>query len=297
MRVAPWLSLVKFGHSVFALPFALTSAWLAAGGVPSPRVLLLVVLCAVAARTAAMGFNRLIDRRLDAENPRTSNRELPSGVLGPGPVLALVVLASVVFVAGAFALNPLAGKLSFPVLFVLLAYSAVKRFSWLAHAVLGLCLALAPLGAWVAVTGDLEGDLFVPLLLAAGVLAWVAGFDLIYACQDAEFDRARGLHSIPARFGIPAALWVSSLAHAATVGLLVLVGLRAELGPAYWLALAVAALLLLWQHRLVSADDLSRVDMAFFTLNGWVSIGLFLGTAVDLALGAGSGGPAGGGGG
>ena len=162
MRLAPWFSLVRFSHSVFALPFALMAAWLAAGGMPALPVLGLIVLCAVAARTAAMGFNRLVDRRIDGLNPRTAGRELPAGTLRPAGVALLVLLSSAVFVAGAFALNPLAGRLSFAVLAVLLGYSFVKRFSWLAHAVLGLCLGLAPLGAWLAVTGDLEGDLWLP---------------------------------------------------------------------------------------------------------------------------------------
>ncbi len=282
--LATWFSLVKFSHSVFALPFAFIGAWLGAGGVPPALTFLWIVVCAVAARTAAMAFNRLVDRRIDRLNPRTAARELPAGVLRPGAVLALVVVSSVVFVAGAFALNPLCGKLAFPVLFVLLFYSTVKRFSWLAHAVLGLCLAIAPLGAWLAVTGSFEGDLAVPLLLAGAVLTWVAGFDLIYACQDADVDRAHGLHSIPARFGVPAALKASSLLHVGTVTLLIAVAWRAELGGPFVAVVVLAAGLLAWQHRLVRPDDLSRVDMAFFTLNGWVSIALFLGTALDLAL-------------
>ncbi|MEM7308630.1 MAG: UbiA-like polyprenyltransferase [Planctomycetota bacterium] len=285
--VRDWLSLVRFSHSIFALPFALASAWLAQGGVPELRVLFWVVVCAVAARTAAMAFNRLVDRRLDAANPRTRGRELPSGVLAPSAVGLLVVVSSAAFIAGAFALNPLCGKLALPVLVVLLGYSLVKRFSWLAHAVLGLSLALAPLGAWVAVTGSLAGDLRPPLLLAAAVLLWVFGFDLIYACQDAEHDRGAGLHSIPARFGVPAALAASSLAHAATTVLLVLLGLSAGLGLPYWLVLGVAAALLAWQHRIVAPDDFSRVDLAFFTLNGWVGIALFFGVAVDLFLAGG----------
>lgn len=284
--VGTWLSLVKFSHSVFALPFALASAWLAAGGVPAGRVLGWIVVCAVAARTAAMAFNRLVDRRLDAANPRTAGRELPAGKLHPAAVATLVVASAAVFVAGAFALNPLCGLLSFPVLAVLLGYSLVKRWSWLAHGVLGLSLGLAPLGAWVAVRGDLEGDLVPPLLLAAAVLAWVAGFDLIYACQDAEHDRGAGLHSVPARFGIARALLASSALHVITVALLAAFGLRAELGLAYWVVLGIAAVLLAWQHRIVAPDDFSRVDMAFFTLNGWVGVALFAGLAVDLAWGA-----------
>lgn len=282
------LRLVKFSHSIFALPFALASAWLAGGGPPSPRVLGLVVVCAVAARTAAMGFNRLVDRHIDAANPRTAGRELPAGVLTARSVVLLVAISSTIFVGGAFALNPLAGWLSFPVLLCLLGYSYAKRFTWLVHAFLGLCLGLAPLGAWVAVRGNLDGDLAPPLLLAAAVLFWVAGFDLIYACQDAEFDRDRGLFSIPARFGVAGALRISSLLHVLTVGLLFGLGLRSELGVAYWIVLAVAAALLVWEHSLVRPDDLSRVNVAFFTLNGWVGLALFLGVAIDLGGGGAS---------
>ena len=285
--LAPWFSLVKFSHSVFALPFALTSAWLAADGMPEPRVFLLIVLCAVSARTAAMGFNRLVDRDVDRLNPRTAGRELPSGVLRPQAVGVLVAISSVLFVALAFVLNPLCGWLSFPVLFVLLFYSSVKRFHWSAHLVLGLALGLAPLGAWLAVRGDFRGDLLVPISLALAVLTWVAGFDLIYACQDVDFDRQSRLHSIPERFGVARALVASIGMHVATVALLAFVGVRAELGLVFWIAFLAAAVLLAWQHTLVSADDLSRVDMAFFTLNGWVAVGLFVGTAVDLAAGVG----------
>jgi 4-hydroxybenzoate polyprenyltransferase len=163
----------------------------------------------------------------------------------------------------------------------------MKRVSWLSHAVLGLALGLAPLGAWLAVTGSFTGDLAPPLLLAAAVVVWVGGFDLIYACQDAEHDRRAGLRSVPARFGVAGALAASSAAHAVTVALLVAFGLRAELGLAWWIVLAVAAALLVWQHRMVKPDDLSRVDVAFFTLNGWVGVALFLGLAVDVSLGGG----------
>jgi len=276
-----WFSLVRFSHSAFALPFALMGAWLGAGGAPEPRVLVLVLFSLVAARTAAMAFNRLLDRDIDAANPRTRGRELPRGALAPGAVLVSVLLSSGLFVASAFLLNPLAGKLSLPVLLVLLAYSGIKRIHWASHAVLGLGLALAPLGAWVAVRGDLAGDLRPPLLLAAGVLTWMAGFDLIYACQDADFDRRIGLHSVPARFGVPAALRASSLSHVLTLVLLAAFASVADLGWVFWTALGVAAVLLVWQHAIVSTDDLSRVDLAFFTLNGWVGVGLFLGLVLD----------------
>ena len=287
-RLKTWLQLVRFSHSIFALPFALAAAWLASDGIPDTRILLLVVLAAVAARTAALAFNRLADRHLDAANQRTADRELPAGKLSPRAVLVLVLFSSTIFVATAFALNRLCGLLAGPVLVVLLGYSLVKRVSWLAHAVLGLSLALAPLGAWLAVTGSFEGDLAQPLFLAGAVLTWVFGFDLIYACQDAEHDRSAGLFSIPARFGIAGALTSSAAAHVLTVILLLCFGLRAELGPAYWSVLAVATVLLLWQHRIVAPDDLTRVNVAFFALNGWVGIALFLGVAIDLHLAGGT---------
>ena len=280
----PYLRLVAFQHSIFALPFALQGAWLAARGAPSGRTLLLVVVCAVAARTAAMAFNRLVDAGVDARNPRTRERELPAGVLSAPQVGALVALSSALFVAAAWGLNPLCGQLSFAVLALLLGYSFTKRFTVLSHAVLGLALGMAPPAAWLAVRGDLQGELSVPLLLAAAVVTWVAGFDLIYACQDTAFDRAAGLHSVPARFGVAAALRLSRALHVATVLLLVAVWSRADLSWLYLGAIAVAAALLVWEHRLVSPEDLSRVDMAFFTLNGWVGVGLFAGLALDLAL-------------
>jgi len=278
------LSLVKFSHSVFALPFALMGAWLAAGGPPEPRVLALIVAAAVAARTAAMAFNRVVDRDIDALNPRTASREIPSGRLGLGYAKALTAGSIAMFVTVAFALNPLAGWLSFPVLAVLLGYSFVKRFSAAVHFVLGLALGLAPLGAWIAVRGNFDGDLVPILTLFVTVWTWVAGFDLIYACQDADFDRGRGLHSVPAKIGIANSLWLSRILHVVTVGTLVFLGARTDLGLVWWLAAGAAAALLAWEQSLVRADDLSRVNVAFFTVNGWVGIALFVGLAVDMAV-------------
>lgn len=279
-----WLALVKFSHSIFALPFALQGAWLAAGGRPAWRTLGLVILCAVAARSAAMAFNRLVDRRLDAANPRTQGRELPAGILSVASVVILTIASSGVFILGAFLLGPLPGKLCVPVLLVLLGYSLVKRFSWAAHLVLGLALGLAPLGAWIAVRGTLEGDLIPVLLLAGAVLSWVTGFDLIYACQDAGHDRGAGLHSVPARFGEGRALLASRVLHGITVLCLSGMAWRAELGAIYWTAILVSAMLLVYEQSLVSPEDLSRVDMAFFTLNGWVGVALFLGLVLDMGL-------------
>lgn len=281
--LARYLSLVRFSHSVFALPFALQGAWMAARGAPRLATLGWIVLCAVAARTSAMAFNRLVDRAIDARNPRTRGRELPSGALSPRSAALLVLVSATVFVGGAFALNPLCGWLSFPVLGVLLGYSYVKRFSFLAHAVLGLALALAPLGAWLAVRGEIAGDLAPVLALALGVLAWVTGFDLIYACQDVDFDREAGLHSVPARLGVARALWISRCLHAFALACFVAQGLAAGLGAFWWIGVIAAALLLAWEHRLVAPTDLSRVDAAFFTANGWLGIALFLGLVLDLS--------------
>lgn len=280
--VADYLRLVKFSHSIFALPFALLAAWVAADGVPAARLLVWIVLCAVAARSAAMAFNRLVDRDLDAENPRTQDRELPRGALSVQHVRLLVVLASAAFVAGAFQINPLCGWLSPAVLVVLGFYSLTKRFTFLAHGFLGLALGLAPLGAWLAVRGTIDASAWTALLLASSVMTWVAGFDLIYACQDAEFDAQRGLHSVPARFGKRSALGVARALHVITVLLWLGFAWTAGLSWIFLSSVLIAAGLLLKEHRLVSADDLSKVDTAFFTLNGWVGAGLFVGGALDL---------------
>ena len=283
-RAADYFSLVRFSHSVFALPFALCGAWLAAGGVPALRTLGLVVLCAVAARTAAMACNRLGDARLDAQNPRTAARELPAGRIAPGAAWMLVAASAALFLAGAWLLNPLAGWLALPVLAVLLGYSLMKRVHWSAHLVLGLALALAPLGAWIAVRGAIDVSVAPALYLAAAVLTWVAGFDLIYACQDADFDRASGLHSIPARFGIARALSLSAVLHVLTIAALAGVGWSAGLSWIWWGALALAGTLLFWEHRIVRPDDLSRVNTAFFTLNGWLGLVIFAALVLDRLL-------------
>jgi len=283
-RLAELLSLVKFSHSIFALPFALQGAWLAAEGAPRAGVLAWIVLAAVAARTSAMAFNRLVDRHIDARNPRTAGRELPAGKLSARAVGALVVGAGAVFVAAAWALNPLAGTLAPGVLALLLGYSYVKRFSAAAHLVLGLALALAPLGAWIAVRGELSGDLAPVLALAGVVWTWVAGFDLIYACQDADFDRAHGLHSVPARFGVARALALARALHVGTVALLALFTQLAGLGWIYACAVVATALLLSFEHSLVSPRDLSRVGVAFFTLNGWVGVALLAGMVLDYGM-------------
>ncbi len=272
--VRTWGTLVKFSHSVFALPFAFVGAALASVGHPiTPRQVVWIVVAMVGARNAAMGFNRLADHALDARNPRTAARELPAGRLSRAAVWTATLLLAALFVGASFALHPLCGALSPVALLVIFGYSYTKRFTWGSHFVLGLALAMAPVGAWVAVRGSfLDPDGFVPWLLAAIVVLWVAGFDVVYACQDLEFDRGQGLHSIPARLGIPRALGVARLLHAGALAAMAGVGLAAGLGGVYWAGLLGIAALLAWEHRLLRPDDLSRLGLAFFNLNGMVSV-------------------------
>ncbi|MCC7137272.1 MAG: UbiA family prenyltransferase [Planctomycetes bacterium] len=266
------LEMVRFSHSVFALPFALLSLVLAAGGVPSARVLGLVVVAMVAARSAAMAFNRLLDRDVDAENPRTAGRHLVVGSLSVGFAWAFTAVCVGVFVLCAGLLNPTALALSPVVLAVLLGYSTLKRFTSGAHFGVGLALGLSPLGAWVAGAGGLVGDLRVPLVLGAAVLLWVAGFDVIYACQDADVDRRLRLHSIPARLGVPRALRVAALCHLLCIAAFVAVAPLAGLRWPYLVAVGVAAALLAYEHAIVSPEDLSKVNVAFFNVNGVVAL-------------------------
>jgi 4-hydroxybenzoate polyprenyltransferase len=268
--------MIRFSHSVFALPFALTAAALAAQGrgITSGQVLWIVVAM-VAARSAAMGFNRLADRALDAQNARTARRELPRGILGPREVAVFVVLSAVGFVLAAAMLNPLCLALSPLALAIVLGYSYTKRFTSASHLVLGLALAVAPVGAWLAVRGRFG---LPPVILGLAVLFWVAGFDTIYACQDVAFDRERGLHSLPARLGVERSLEVARGMHVLSVLLLLLLFGVAPLHPVYLAGVLGVAALLAWEHSLVRPDDLSRV-MPAFNLNGWVSLGYFACTA------------------
>jgi 4-hydroxybenzoate polyprenyltransferase len=278
------LEMIKVEHTLFALPFALTGMILAAHGLPSARVLGWILVAMVGARSAAMGFNRLIDREIDAANPRTATRALPAGLVTPAFVAMFVAAALALLLLAAWRLNPLCLRLAPLTVIVLLGYSYTKRFTWLAHLTLGLALAGAPLGAWVAVTGSLAPT---PFVLAAAVVTWVAGFDVLYALQDEAFDRARGLFSVPARFGTLGALWISAGLHLVTLALLAALPFvyPAGLGAVYWTGVAGCAALLAWQHSLVRPSDLSRLNAAFFTANGVLALWLFAATAVDLALG------------
>ena len=280
--IAVYGRMIKFSHSVFALPFAFSGALLAATytGI-TPAQIGWIALAMVGARSAAMGFNRLVDRHLDAANPRTQNRELPRGVVSPQAVGLFVVLSALALVWAAYQLNPLCFYLSPLVLAVLLFYSLTKRFTWTSHLVLGLSLGGAPLGAWIAVTGGFD---LIPLLLCLGVLVWVAGFDIIYACQDHSFDVRAGLHSIPVRFGIARALHIARVLHLLFVVLLIIVGREAGLSFLYWLGVVVVAGLLVYEHRLVRADDLSRLSTAFMTVNSTVSLIYFAAILADLLV-------------
>lgn len=275
------LEMIKIEHTLFALPFAFLGMMLAAGGWPSWRTVFWIVVAMVGARSAAMGFNRLVDRRIDAANPRTAGRALPAGLVTPGAVAAFVAASAALLVLAAWQLNPLTLALSPVALGILFLYSYTKRFTWGSHLVLGLSLSGAPLGAWIAVRGDVRA---APLVLAGAVLTWVAGFDVLYALQDVEFDRGAGLFSIPARFGVVGALWISAALHATTLTLLALLPRVYPPGLSfwYWIGWAGCLALIAYQHWVVRPGDLSRLNAAFFTANGVLSVWLFATTALDI---------------
>lgn len=274
---------IKLAHSVFALPFALVGLLFGTRGRwPEPLLLAKVVAALVLARSAAMGWNRLLDRHVDATNPRTARRALPAGRLRPAAMAAFVAVCSALFVAVAGTINRPCLLLSPAVLAVLLLYSFGKRVTDFTHLLLGLALALAPPAAYLAARGAVEPDVVPVLWLSAAVLCWVAGFDILYACQDVEHDRRTGLHSIPARLGVPRALLVARTLHAGMAAALAATALSAHLGTLGWIAVGVVAALLLLEHRLVGAGDLSRIDAAFFTANGLVSVVFALLVGADL---------------
>lgn len=267
------LSDIKLGHSVFALPFAVLGLLLGTGGrPPSPLLLVQMVSAMILARSAAMAFNRLVDRRFDATNPRTRARALPAGRVTPRAVLVFVLVCSTAFIAVAGTINALCLTLSPAVLLVLFLYSLTKRVTQFAHLAVGLALALSPPAAYLAARGSVDADVVAVLWLGAAVLFWVAGFDVIYACQDIDHDRREGLQSLPARHGAHRAIWCARGLHVLMLACLVLTASTAGLGPLSWLAIGLVAALLVWEHGMVSADDLRRVDAAFFTANGLVSI-------------------------
>jgi len=287
------LTLVRFSHTFFALPFALLAAlmaWAAPGANPWRwQELLGILLCMVSARSAAMAFNRLADRQIDAGNPRTAGRHLPAGILSVPAVWLFAALCGLAFVAATllFLPNPLPLLLAFPVLAFLLGYSYAKRFTALAHFWLGAALALSPVAAWIAIRGEMvfvrPADLLPALVLAGAVLVWVAGFDILYACQDVQFDRQMGLHSVPVRLGVPGALRLAATCHGVTVLLLALLPLvYPPLGWIYGVGVAGVAGLLVYEHALIRPDDLERVNVAFFHVNAIISLGLLAVGSLDL---------------
>jgi len=280
--VATFGRMIKFSHTVFALPFALAAAAIAARGhgITAGRVAA-IVLAMVAARTAAMGFNRIVDRRFDARNPRTAGRELPAGKVSLAAAVALTTASAALFVAAAAWLGPLCLALSPVALALVLGYSFTKRFTWLCHIFLGAAIAAGPGGAWIAVRGDVAAP---ALWLMAAVATWIGGFDILYAIADRDFDRTAGLHSIPARFGIRAALAASAVLHGLTVTALLLLARAAGLGPIYLAGVALILAILVWEHALVRPSDLSRLDVAFFTLNGYVSVAFLVATLADVLV-------------
>jgi len=267
--VRHFLDAIKFEHTVFALPFAYVAMVLAADGWPGWHVLIWVTLAMVGARTLAMSVNRLADRWIDARNPRTRSRHLPVGLLSPAQVGAAAVAAAALLLVSAAMLNPLCLALAPLAVLFLVGYSYTKRFTWLSHWILGFTDGIAAAGGWIAVRGQFDPPVFI---LWFALTVWIGGFDLIYACQDVEFDRAEGLHSVPARFGVAAALRIAQVCHVLTVAAFALLGWTLGLGVLYWAGVAVVAGLLVYEHSLVSPGDLSRLDMAFFNVNGYIAV-------------------------
>jgi len=277
-QAAMYLRMIKFSHSIFALPFAFTSALMAAEGLPGAWQIFWITLAMVSARSGAMGLNRVIDRRIDALNPRTREREVPSGKISVRAAMVFSVASLAIMVLSAWMLNPLCFRLSPVAIAALAVYSYSKRFTWGAHFVLGIAISAAPLGAWMAVRGTFD----LPVLtLAAAVVLWLAGFDILYALQDTNFDRKEGLKSIPARFGIKTSIRLARVLHAASWVCLMLAGAVFSMGPAYWAGMALVAGLFVYEHSLVRHDDLSRLNMAFFNMNGYISMSVFVFTMMD----------------
>ena len=280
-KIAVFLEMIKFSHTIFALPFALTGALLAAGGLPTGQQLFWIIMAMVGARTAAMGLNRLIDAAIDARNPRTAGRAIPAGQIGKGVTLAFICASLALLLIAAAQLNPLCLKLAPLAIFFLVLYSYCKRFTSLAHVVLGICLAAAPIGAWIAIRGSIDTP---ALLLGSIVLFWVAGFDILYALQDLEFDRAAGLHSIPVSLGVQGSLWAARLFHLVMLLLLGWLYITMQLGGFFCAGVVVVAAMLAYEHWLLRTGDLSKLDAAFFNMNGYISIAILIFTSADLLV-------------
>lgn len=280
-KISIFLEMIKFSHTVFALPFALTGALLAAGGLPSLRQIFWIIMAMVGARTAAMAMNRLIDAEIDARNPRTATRAIPAGLISRGLTLCFIGASTALMLLAAQMLNPLCLKLAPVALFFLLLYSYCKRFTAMAHVVLGICLAAAPIGAWVAIRGSLDPP---ALVLGAVVLFWVAGFDILYALQDLDFDRSAGLHSIPVLLGVTGSIRTARIFHTIMIALLFTLFNFMHLGIFFLLGTVAAAAMLIYEHWLLRNGDLSKLDAAFFNMNGYISVTIVLFTAADVLV-------------
>lgn len=280
-KIADYLRMIKFSHSIFALPFAFTAAIIAAEGIPGPWQILWITIAMVGGRSGAMGMNRIADRKIDAMNPRTEDREIPRGIIKTGESIFFTVIAFALLVLAAYKLNPLCLKLSPLVVLVLATYSYTKRFTWLCHVVLGIALALAPLGAWIAIKGTFNVEI---LPLCFGVMFWVAGFDTFYGLQDIDFDRKQGLYSIPSIFGINASFWIARAFHLITIILLLSLIPLFDLGGLYLLGVLIAAGLMLYEHSIIKPGDLSKLNMAFFNMNGYISITIFVFTLLNYLI-------------
>lgn len=280
-KVKIFAEMIKFEHTIFALPFAYLGAFLATNGIPSGFHFFWITMAMVGARTSAMALNRLIDRHIDARNPRTVERAIPKGLISVSETWAFIILSFILLFLSASMLNPLAFKLLPIAVFFLVVYSYTKRFTWLCHLVLGTSIGIAPAGAWVAVNGSLD---LPAVILWIAIAFWVAGFDIVYACQDYNYDRKVGLNSIPVRFGISGALIMARVFHIITPLCLFLVGFLLKLGPIYFIGVILSAGILYYEHRMVSPDDLSKLNVAFFNMNGILSVVMFVFVVLDLLI-------------
>lgn len=277
-KAVRYLRMIRFSHSIFALPFAFTGALIAAAGIPAPGTIFWITLAMVGARSGAMGMNRIIDREIDRKNPRTRNREIPSGKIGIPEAVIFTAAALLLFILAAYNLNTLALLISPFAILVLFLYSYTKRFTWMSHFVLGIAISAAPLGAWIAVRGTFDIRI---LPLGFAVVFWLAGFDILYALHDIDFDRDHGLYSIPQRFGIGQAILLSRLFHGITILLLLYTGYLFGRGVFYWTGMAIVALLFAYEHSLVKPAGLSKLNIAFFNMNGYISVTVFVFSFLD----------------
>jgi 4-hydroxybenzoate polyprenyltransferase len=280
-KIASYLKMIKFEHSIFALPFAFTSALIAARGLPTLKQIIFLTIAMVSARTAAMGMNRIIDRNIDRLNPRTKNREIPAGIINVKDAVIFTIISIICLIISAYFLNPLCLQLSPIAIGILFIYSYTKRFTWFSHVVLGIAISLAPLGAWIAITGSVDIQI-LPLVI--GIIFWLTGFDILYALQDMEFDRSVGLYSIPQTFGAVKSLVIARICHFMTWALLIVTGYIFGLGIFYFIGMGIVTGLLIYEHSLVKGNDFSRLDMAFFNMNGYISAVVFVFTGLDIFM-------------